>query len=369
MQPIVDPYENANWSTDQQVISFSHAHSRVKRNDGQRGEVKQRYLDNVIAGGATHIPFSNYYPSEPFYPLTDWFESVPEGVIGSPNAEHHNIIGWNNLHINGLGCTYSSGNPGGVEPAGINMGLEGAIKTILNTLQYRDGGGITINHPGWSVAMNQSGWTAETEFDGLMKMLDIDERVLGIEIQSTYGLYAMGSGPDYEANSRAIWDQILMTGKRCWGFCVPDHETEYGQGNYEGNWTGRNILLVDEFTEYKCLKAYRDGNFYSRIFNSNLAFSGISFNNDHISASAPLAEKIRIIIDGEATEISGTSASVEVPNDATFVRIEATMPYTWTDWNGSSHDVTEIIYSNPYIFKPYAKKKKKSGITDFIIME
>lgn len=366
MDAVVNPYANVDWANDQQICSFSHAHSRVNRNDGERGEVKQAYLDNAVAGGATHIAFSNYYPSEPFYPLNDFFATVPSGILGCPNAEHHNFTdGWGALHMNGIGCTATTGQAGGLTPVGANMTASGAIKYILDTLQYADGGGVTVNHPGWSVMQNESNgfpkWTRANAVQRVIDLLNVDDRVIGMEIRNTSSLPYISGDPDSEenenVNSVEIWDQILMTGKRCWAFCVPDHETEWG-----AQWTGRNILLVDDFTEHKCLKAYRNGEFYSKVFDSDLAFSNISFDGTTFSVSAPLADYIQIVVDGEYAQTSGASASMVVPNDATFIRAEAWMAYTWTDKNGRTHEVTEKIYSNPIMFKAYSGGKKNQNL-------
>ena len=373
MNALINPYEGVNWHAVQQIVSISHAHSRVKRTDGQKGEVFQRYLDNAVADGARHIPFSNYYPSEPFYPLSDFFETIPDGVIASPNAEHHNFNGWGALHMNGIGCYASTGSPGGSTPVGAQMTPEGAIKYILNTLQYPDAGGITINHPGWTVMQNEQNgfprWTRANSRDAVLFLLDVDDRVIGMEIRNNSTLPYIGAGDDTEdnenVNSVELWDEILKTGKRCWGFCVPDHETEWG-----AKWTGRNVLLVDTFDEHTCLKAYRDGNFYSKVFNSALAFDNISYANDTFSVSAPLAESVQIIIDGERTAYSETSVNVSIPSTATYVRAEAWMPYTWADRNGNNHNVTEKIYSNPIIFKAYEGLKiKRNVFSKFLRMD
>ena len=372
MNAIINPYSNTNWNTCYKITSFSHAHSRVKNNDGTKGTVYQRYLDNAIADGAIHIAFSNYYPSEPFYPLSEWFETVPSNILASPNAEHHNFSGWGSLHMNGIGCLSSTGSAGGSTPVGTEMTAEGAIKYVLNTLQYSDGGGITINHPGWSVMQNEQNgypkWTRINASERILDLLNIDERVLGIEIRNTSSLPYIGAGDDSEENENIntvdIWDEVLITGKRCWGFCVPDHETEWG-----AKWTGRNILLTDEFSEHACLKAYRNGNFYSKVFNSELTFDSITYDNDTFSVSAPLAESIQVIVDGTRTVVNGNSASVAIPSTAIYARAEAWMPYEWVDRKGSRHDVTEKIYSNPIMFKAYKNKRiKKESTHKFMMM-
>lgn len=371
MNALINPYEHVNWRTAQQIVSISHAHSRVKNTDGTKGTVYQRYLDNAIADGARHIAFSNYYPSEPFYPLGNFFEIVPDSIIASPNAEHHNFYGWGALHMNGMGCYASTGSPGGSTPAGAQMTAEGAIKYILSTLQYPDAGGITINHPGWTMMQNEHNgfyrWTRANAKEAVLFLLDVDERVIGMEIRNTSTLPIIGAGDDTEdnenVNSVDLWDEVLMTGKRCWGFCVPDHETEWG-----AKWTGRNVLLIDTFDEHTCLKAYRNGNFYSKVFDSNLAFESIVYDNDVFSASAPLAESIQVIVDGERIVHDANSVNITVPETATYIRAEAWMPYDWIDRNGTHHNVTEKIYSNPIMFKPYKETKNKRNIYDKILI-
>lgn len=361
MDALINPYANVNWSDDLQIHSISHAHSRVRRNDGQRGEVKQVYLDNAVAGGCQFVGFSNYYPSEPFYPLSDFFESVPEGIIGYPNAEHHHVDSWGALHFNGIGSTYSSGSPGGSTPVGIQMEVHGAFKAVLDALKYSDAGGITINHPGWTAGENDKngtgGWHNSNATEKVLQLLDIDDRVLGMEIKNTETLVPMGAwdpSSQTEDGDEDLWDSILITGKRCWGFCVPDHEIEWG-----AVWSGRNILLVDAFDEHTCLQAYRNGNFYSKIFDSDMMFDNISFSEDQFSVSAPNATNIQVIVDGQRTVINGTSASVVIPSDATYVRAEAWLvDYDWTDRNGNHHDVTDKIYTNPIMFKAYTPKEK-----------
>lgn len=207
-------------------------------------------------------------------------------------------------------------------------------------------------------------WVRTNSAQRVIELLNMDDRVIGMEIRNTSSLPIIGAGDDTEdnenVNSVKLWDEILLTGKRCWGFCVPDHETEWGN-----RWTGRNILLIDSFDEHTCLKAYRNGNFYSKIFNSNLSFNNIFYNDNtnEFSVSAPLAETIHIIIDGTDNSFNNNNINTIIPPNTTFIRAEAWMPYTWYDRNGRSHEVIEKIYSNPIIFKEY--KGKNQNINEY----
>lgn len=126
-------------------------------------------------------------------------------------------------------------------------------------LLHPDGGGITLNHP-------------TGKLDNYAEMLDFDPRVLGIEV---WNQLTSGFGSDrgfYEAKDSApdhfyrLWDEILATGRRCWGFFVKDHNT-YGRG--------RNVLLVPPLDdldrtdrtdrEATALRAYRQGTFFGAV--------------------------------------------------------------------------------------------------------
>lgn len=123
-------------------------------------------------------------------------------------------------------------------------------------LLHPDGGGITLNHP-------------TGKLGDYTPMLDFDARVLGIEVWnqltsgfgSSRGFYDLGDGP--HLHFYQLWDDILRTGRRCWGFFVKDHNT-YGRG--------RNVLLVPKLAdlagaerEAAALRAYRKGSFFGSI--------------------------------------------------------------------------------------------------------
>jgi hypothetical protein len=129
--------------------------------------------------------------------------------------------------------------------------------TLRGGLLHPDGGGITLNHP-------------TGKRDDYLPMLDFDPRVLGIEVWnqltsgfgSNRGFYESG-GSDAPDHFLRLWDEILATGRRCWGFFVKDHNT-YGRG--------RNVLLVPPLDsldpsarEASALRAYRSGTFFGAV--------------------------------------------------------------------------------------------------------
>lgn len=212
-----------------------------------------------------------------------------------------------------------------------------------------EGGGITLNHP-------------TGRRDDYVEMLDFDPRVLGIEVwnQLTSGF---GSGRGfYEAEGAPplhfyrLWDEILATGRRCWGFFVKDHNT-YGRG--------RNVLLVPlrgglamSEQESLALRAYRCGAFYGSVAalavddagrptmpydRSEFRFRRIELRRDAVGRAEALAVsltgndpqrrpqiQIRFVTEaGTAATVDGPEGEFPLPRDRegrlvpAFVRVEA----------------------------------------------
>lgn len=387
-----NPYAQVNWDSFQQIASASHVHI----ND-------QEKLDKIVQQfKLRHIPISNYYPSAPYYPAdkirkdqfmvkqdfelmynsdtagkgrerwvnakvmkgpfawndiimdkeNGWYASLPEekqkllpfkegervftnipdNVIISPNAEHHSFTN-SSLHANAVGSLYSSGTFdardgfGTFEHGycyGTGLPWQEAFRRMIQGLLFPDAGGITINHPVWS----------SLSFEEVCQMLDFDNRVLGIEIFND--TCATGYGDPGKGWAVKLWDEVLKTKRKCSGFCVPDH----AMGR------GRNILLVPEFTEYECLKAYRHGAFFGAINGSGLAFNRIDLQQDKLVIAISKPGRIRVVSDVEeyTKSYSGSTATHILPKDAagipliSYLRIEA--------WDDSS----EQIYSQPIYF-------------------
>lgn len=328
---MLNPYANVNWSNCIPIVSISHGHATT-----------QAVFDRLYNGGCRHMAISNYRPSEPYYPLPHGsIETIPEDAIACPNAEH---FGWiTDGHFNGLGSTFQSGSAsGGWRP----LNWKVAFDIILSRLLYPDGGGVTINHLKWT---NRNQINISTDF--AIRMLDYDDRILGVELTTEYGRATLKSSNNWD--SREYWDEILLTGRRCWGFAVPDHDAEAETGWTGENWTGQNVLLLPsnsattgEEANHACLKAYRNGQFFCRVKQGAFAFTDISVNDKTISASTNSGTKIRFIVDGNATEYDGASASHTVSNDAVYCRIEA------DDTNGN------LLMSQAITFKEYVKPKK-----------
>lgn len=317
---VINPYDTVDWGTVLYVPSCSHEHG-----------TSQNKLNNLLNLGIKHVAFSNYYPSKPYYPLEDFFY-VPDGIIASPNAEHHSINPFGSFHCNSLGSFYESGSPKGQNPVGMNgMLWRSAFHEILDRLQYEDGGGITINHPSWTRWNSHS---PHLSVEDICEMLDYDARVLGIEIYNGTCEYSFDEKLGWDLDT---WDTVLKTGRRCWGFCVADHRNEVEK------MSGFNVLLCNEYDEHDCLKAYREGRFYGSIHNTSLKFESISLIDKCLTASATDADFLNFVIDGNYYKIDGGTGSIMIPDNAVYARIEA-------------HNAENSLYSNPILFRTKSER-------------
>lgn len=313
---MLNPYASVNFDTAAHIKSFSHMHI-----------TNNTRFQQAVADGYRHFCPSNYQPSKPYYPLSEYYTNIPSDVIGSPNSEKVKLI--DGGHICGIG-SFCEGY--GHEESSVKTPWKTVFDDVLSQLQYPDAGGITLNHP--------------DDFNTKLRceMLDYDDRVLGIEIFNNSEEHAREgyNEPFYKGWYKqylTLWDNILRTGRRCWGFAVTDWQDDVYKP-----WYGSNILIVPEFTEYQCLKAYRDGNFYGIIKDTGLRFSEIYYNpnGSRLYASVSSDATINVYTDkGLVKSAVGRSVTYyRKPNDI-FVRVEAI----------DSADEDGHIFSNPIMFK------------------
>jgi hypothetical protein len=364
---MINPYQEVDWKTVKRVASATHMHIKDRET-----------LENGYKYGLRHFPISNYYPSAPYnrnprlsdfklkqswscqcngklisppinwnniitwndeleeeakqnLPFTEedapFFTNMPDDIIISANAEHH---GFNNsdAHICCPGSSFASGNFD-IPPEhyklhehGFARGFGGswqeAFQGMIDKLDYPDAGGITINHPTWFSRLSD---------EEVIQMLDFDDRVLGIEIYNDlsatrdYSKYHGYIPPLLETDlgfSLKMWDRILATGRRCWGYCVPDHSV----GKMK-NWTGRSILLVDEFTEHNCLKALRNGNFYGSLHGTDLTIEDLVVNETFLLVRVNKLAIIRFISEQGIIEAQvDREAHCRIPAGTIYLRLE-----------------------------------------------
>ena len=378
------PYAGLDWSSVVRVKTTSHGHAPT-----------QWWVDQYLKRGFGLLTLSNYYPSAPWWPLSkmtenywrlhhehavmvngrrvegpfDWnkivapwkhtfdpkaaerfrswytpypfvegkkiFKPLPKGVLEAPNAEHHGFLLESgrtapNLHMCSLGSAYASGtfdahNLCKTYSHGYHFGSGefwgSAIERMIAGLICADGGGVTINHPTWT----------KLDRELLLRMLDYDPRVLGIEVIEDSGW-----------NSERYWDWVLSTGRQCFGFFVPDWHVE-------NKVFGVNVLCVHEKTVQACLKAYRDGNFYGAQNGlDELAFTRLAFDGRTVVAATDRPARFEVITArGVVKETRGCEAVWTVENEAywqgpghhVFVRVKAYAV------DGSE----EVLYSQPFM--------------------
>ena len=284
-----NPYKNIPWAVVKDLTSVSHAHCTTQE---QFDTLKSKY---------DHIAISNYYPSMPYYPLSEHFESV-QGVLASPNAEHHGFDGENSkLHMNSLGSIHTSNE----RYSGTARDM---IKMSLDSLLMEHGGGVTINHPAWT------GMTKATAQE-----LIATKGIIALEIWNA------SSEVDTETGfSLDFWDSILSDGVQIFGTAVPDHEAQYRpQENRQP--FGYNHMLVYHETAEEILSAYRQGRFYTTLYNDGLLLKNLALVNGTLSievseASAFLFKTANrsVVVDTPAT-----TASITVTAEDVYVRVEA----------------------------------------------
>ena len=369
------PYKGLNWSKAIQINTTSHGHC-----------INQSYLDTYVKHRFGLMTISNYYPSAPTMPGKDFrsghyrvhhdwpvmfkgkrtdgpfdwneimkpwvgtledkyrkqfpfkegakmFPNWPKDMLEAPNAEHHGFLDDNggstgSLHMCAPGSAYKSGTFDArdffkTHSHGYHYGSgehwRTAIDRMIEGLIYEDGGGVTINHPTWT--------HLDREF--LLKLLDHDPRVLGIEV--------LEAG----TNSENYWDWVLSTGRQCFGVFVPD----WSIGNEV---FGVNVLVVPERTVHACLKAYRKGNFYGAERGyGELAFTDISFDGNELTVKTDKPARFEVKtargvrMEAKGTQVKWLKKTQEKPKRQDwgtdiFVRVKA-----------YALDSKEVLYTQP----------------------
>lgn len=284
----------------------------------------QAHFDNAWKfGGIRHFAISNYYPSAPTYPLNDpqypaVFQNIPHGAIGMPNAEHHSFtderIG--HAHILALGSSIASGKPKGEEPIGYNGTIKAFCEEVKANFIYKNGGGAVIAHPKWS------GFTTQD----LIELLDAHDVILGFEVFNSNSADIYKYAYPRTLPSFDQWNEILASGRRAFGFFVPDHD--YQRDMIKDN-PGKNVLFVgsDEYDEEGCAKAYVNGAFYGIMEHTYLTFARIEAAPTELFVELNEPADIKFIYEKgvfasieNSTKLATTWYSSETPK---FLRIEA----------------------------------------------
>jgi hypothetical protein len=287
-----NPYPT-EFSYYKEVISTTHCHCETNEE-----------LAN-LANKYEHAAISNYYPSVTWYPLNDFYTTVPNGFMSSPNAEQVRFSDMaGGVHICGVGsylCRESPKHDGTIYEC---------IRDIIANSQFANMGGITINHPTYSGLTGEDVLNFINESDGIFA-LEIYNSTCEATEQKGYGLDQ--------------WDYVLSHGAQGFGTAVPDHEVQYHPAEDRTGF-GYCHVLVRAKTEQQILNAYTQGRFYCSIYNDSLKFNNIKYMSDDglvVETSQSCTIKI-ITASGVVQTITGTSATYTPTSQDIYVRVEAT---------------------------------------------
>lgn len=286
-----NPYRNIVWSRVRDLTSVSHAHCTTQE---QFDTLRAKY---------DHVAISNYHPSIPYYPLTDYFQNA-EGVLCSPNAEHYAFDDVSSsVHMNSVGGLLSC------EDGGYNGSIFDAIEDGCRSLIAPNGGGMTLNHPNWS-GLSAADVKRILSFGG----------TFAIEIWNATCEQLSNTGYALD-----VWDAVLSDGIQVFGTCVPDHEAQYRPAE-DRHPFGYNHMLVINETEDEVLYAYRTGKFYGTLYNDGLTLKSYTLTNGQLDIEVSEASTFLFKTATRSVSIStaATTASFAVTDSDIYVRCEAT---------------------------------------------
>ena len=301
-----NPYQ-CDFQYFDEVISTTHAHVT---DDTELANIANKY---------DHVAISNYHPSVPFYPADAFFTNVPSGFLVSPNAEQAGFPSTDgSFHINSVGSFLSK------ETEANGKTVYDTIADAINSLQFAQMGGITINHPTYSSLTGKN----------IVNLMKNYPGIFAIEIYNSNCEASHNNG-----FALTQWDYALANGIQVYGVAVPDHEVQ----NYPNETRvgfGYCHVLVRANTEQQILHAYSCGRFYSSIYNDTLKFTNLLFvpgTGFTVTTSESCTIKF-ITANGVVDTSTGTTATYAPAYNDVYVRVEAT--------NG-----TNTLYSNAVILE------------------
>lgn len=305
----LNPYAGVNWGTSEYIIGSTHMHTRQQLTESTRDEM----FDFSYDAGIRSMGWSEYYDEEPITDGDAYFNpDPPSDAVILENSEQHRCSN-TKLHycpVGSLQSRYGSYST----PISREGTWESMFAEAFKLMIWEDAGGITLNHPSWTNVHDDGDLTV----DKLCRMLDYDKRVLGIEVYN----HKTEVIPDPAAGwSISQWDEILSTGRRCWGFWVTDG---YDERIHPDPALGFSVLLIDENTAYKAARAYRQGHFYGSMKPTGLKFTDIQADLSEVSFSVNETATLKFITeDGLAQSSTGISDTYTVDSDQVYVRCEA----------------------------------------------
>ncbi|MBT3276147.1 MAG: phosphoesterase, partial [Spirochaetales bacterium] len=174
------------------------------------------------------------------------------------------------------------------------------VLMIIDDIQV-SGGLAIFNHPNWGADFNHCP----------QELLQDSEGYLGIEIYN--GVISRLHGSPYATNR---WDLLLNSGRRMWGYANDDSHKAAGDDGL-----GWNVVYTKEKSCPGILDALRNGCFYP---STGVIIDDIVVDGLHIEIKTANAQRVVALREESRrfATVDGSSISVDVPPDASFVRFE-----------------------------------------------
>lgn len=244
---------------------------------------------------------------------------VLDTFLVSPNAEQAGFPrAPQSFHMNSVGSFLSK------ETITNGKTVSQTIESAINSLQFPQMGGMTVNHPEYS--------ELTTEF--INSLLEFNNGFFALEIYN-----ASCEGNHSKGYSLTQWDDVLKNGIQIYGVAVPDHEAQYHPLEDRQGF-GYCHVMVRAKTEQQILQAYSIGRFYSSIYNDDLKFTNLYYlpnTGFEVETSKTCTIKF-ITANGTTSTVTGATATYLPTYNDIYVRVEAT-------------DGVNTLYSNAVIIE------------------
>lgn len=307
-----NPYANIDFQNSYHVTSSTHIH------------ITNQTVFNRAKAHYQHLAISNYHPGRPVYPLSAKFTDTDE-VLASPSCEAVYFNGSSkHLHMCPIGSfmTWSDNNGSGkgdysgeaTSGDGYVGTYEDFFKEASAMMQYANAGCIQINHPHYSDTLT---------VNATLKILasDYNNDVRCVEIYR--GGAALRGEDDATVFALDILDGVLATGRQLFGTANPDWGVSTFAEETATAGYGYNHLLVNYPSELECLLAYRNGRFYTTIFNDDLKLSYFGVYNGVATFIANRAGTIKFVTAIRTVTVENSASSdFTLQDDDVFVRAE-----------------------------------------------
>ena len=154
----------------------------------------------------------------------------------------------------------------------------------------------------------------------ILYIMDTSDIVFGLEIYNSATQSMNGKGYSLD-----LWDAVLSTGRQIFGTAVPDHSAE-GGFDWENLPFGFNHMLCVTETEQEIMLAYREGRFYTTIYNDDLLLKNFDVDaSGDMKFKASKSGSIKVVTATRTQTFTDVdSAEFATQDGDIFVRVEMT---------------------------------------------